>query len=187
MKVKQFVPCSYTDFPGFVACVAHLGSVINLKDYWNEHKIIRYLMENKQLVDGIVLTGDEPTLDMSVYNFCKRVKPLGFKIKLDTCGTGPGILKRLIDEGLVDYISMELKAPPEKYLSLTGTEFSKVKEAYRLVRGFEHHEFKTYVSDALDLNDIQKISALTDKENYFLSGKGDIIRWSHDLGIRARI
>lgn len=196
MKIQQFIPCSYTDFPGNVACVIVLGNALNIKLYWNSQRVIKYMVQNKQLLEGVVLRGSEassatdPTLNPSVYDFCRKIKALGFSVKVDTCGFGPELLKRLIDDALVDYISMELKAPPEKYLKLTGTAFSKVKEAYRLVRNFKAHEFKTEVGAALAYEDVSQIAELTDKHDYFLYPSveileaSDISRWSRALGVR---
>lgn len=194
MRIRQFVPCSYTDFPGNVACVVYFGEAYPFKDSWTESRIVQYMIQNKQLIDGVVLRGNEPTLEMGVVRFCKRIKALGFAIKVDTTGLGPDVLKKLIDESLVDYISMELKAPPEKYLKLTGTAFSKVKEAYRLVRSFKPHEFKTEVNDDLDYTDVRQIASLTNKDDYFIHPainetcqvERPLLSWSRALGVRFR-
>lgn len=210
MKIKHFIPCSYTDFPGNVACVIVLGDAVNLKAYWNDRRVIKHMVQNKHLLDGVVIRGgrssassssgdlgndpaNDPTLTPSVYAFCKKVKAMGFSVKVDTNGFGPELLKRLMDDGLVDYVSMELKAPPEKYLKLTGTAFSRVKEAYRLVRGFKAHEFKTEINVQLAYEDVSQIAEMTDKHDYFLYPSveileaSDISYWSRALGVRYRI
>ena len=66
-------------------------------------------------LDGVVITGGEPTLQSGLYDFIKKIKQMGFEVKLDTNGTNPQIIKHLIKDNLLDYIAMDIKAPLEKY------------------------------------------------------------------------
>ena len=70
-----------------------------------------YISENREFLDGIVITGGEPTIHRDLPELVKRIKALGMKVKLDTNGTNPEMLKDLIDAGLIDYVAMDLKAP----------------------------------------------------------------------------
>lgn len=66
-------------------------------------------------LDGVVITGGEPTLQSGLYDFIKEIKQMGFEVKLDTNGTNPDVVERLINDNLLDYIAMDIKAPLEKY------------------------------------------------------------------------
>ena len=79
--------------------------------------ICRFLEQRRGFLDGVVISGGEPTLDDNLVEFCASIKQLGYPIKLDTNGSRPRILKQLIDNGLIDYIAMDLKTDPILYAS----------------------------------------------------------------------
>ncbi|MGE5425715.1 MAG: anaerobic ribonucleoside-triphosphate reductase activating protein [Bacillota bacterium] len=85
-----------------------------------EEDLFLFLEERRGKIDGVVITGGEPTLHADLPEFIRRIKGLGYIVKLDTNGTNPGMLERLIEEGLVDYIAMDLKAPWEHYHEVVG-------------------------------------------------------------------
>jgi pyruvate formate lyase activating enzyme len=106
-----------------------------------------YIEENREFLDGIVITGGEPTIHRDLPELVKRVKALGMKVKLDTNGTNPEMLKDLIDAGLLDYVAMDLKAPlDEGYDDLAGAkvDLSKVKRSIEIIMGSGiDYEFRT--------------------------------------------
>jgi pyruvate formate lyase activating enzyme len=88
----------------------------SLEEVWG------FLSRRKGLVDGVVITGGEPTLQSDLAAFLRRLREFGLDAKLDTNGYRPDILAEVLDDGLLDYIAMDVKAPPEKYPLLSGRE-----------------------------------------------------------------
>ena len=77
--------------------------------------VYRFIENRRGFLDGVVISGGEPTLQADLYDLCRNIKEMGFPVKLDTNGSRPRVVKQLIDEGLVDYIAMDLKTDPVKY------------------------------------------------------------------------
>jgi pyruvate formate lyase activating enzyme len=103
--------CPYCHNPelarGGTACQADLST----------SHIWRFLEKRRNFLDGVVISGGEPTLQKDLDDFCKKIKEFGFPVKLDTNGSRPKVLEKLIDEKLVDYIAMDLKTDPVLYSS----------------------------------------------------------------------
>ena len=91
-----------------------------------------FLKYRISLLDGVVICGGEPTLNNDLPIFCKEIKKMGYLIKLDTNGSNPEMIKNLIDEKLIDYIAMDVKAPKEKYKEATGTKIDirQIQKSY---------------------------------------------------------
>ena len=85
-----------------------------------EKDFFKFLRERKGLLDGLVLCGGEPTLNKELPNFIKKIKKIGYLVKLDTNGSNPKLLEKLIDEELVNYVAMDIKGPKEKYYKIVG-------------------------------------------------------------------
>jgi len=101
--------CPYCHNPDLVAgCSPYPGA-------FNFSEICRFLEKRQDFLDGVVISGGEPTLQVDLVEVCTQIKNLGYPLKLDTNGSRPGVLKHLIDEGLVDYIAMDLKTDPYLY------------------------------------------------------------------------
>ena len=99
-------------------------------------------------LDGVVITGGEPTLQSDLYDFIKEIKALGFAVKLDTNGTNPVVTEKLLKENLLDYIAMDIKAPLEKYREITdvNVDTKKIKQSIKLImNSFIDYEFRTTV------------------------------------------
>ena len=112
----------------------------------SEDEVLSFLEKRKKLIDGLVISGGEPFLQKDLKNFCKKVKKLSYKIKIDTNGTFPNKLKELIDEKLVDYIAMDVKAPKKKYEKLAGvkTDIKKIEKSIEIIKNSDiNYEFKT--------------------------------------------
>lgn len=86
----------------------------------SKKELFSFLKDRKSLLEGIVICGGEPTIDRGLPLFIKEIKNLGYLIKLDTNGSNPKMLKSLIDEKLIDYVAMDIKAPKEKYGKVAG-------------------------------------------------------------------
>ena len=88
----------------------------------DEGEVFAFLEKRARLLDGVVITGGEPVMQPDLKEFIKQVKALGYLIKLDTNGSRPQALKELIEEGLLDYIAMDYKAPFERYSEICGVK-----------------------------------------------------------------
>ncbi len=115
-----------------------------------EKSIFNFLKERKGLLSGVVITGGEPTIYPDLPEFIKKVKNMGYLVKLDTNGTNPQMVEKLIKERLIDYIAMDIKAPleNEKYNKATGvkTNLNNIKKSIELIKnsGLDY-EFRTTV------------------------------------------
>jgi len=142
-----------------------------------EEDIFSFLKERKDYLDGVVITGGEPTVHPELLGFCEKIKKLGYDIKLDTNGFNPKALRALIQKKLVDYVAMDIKAPLGKYSSLIGLDFyfastpdkkrfwadqieKKIKESVSLLKEEEvDFEFRTtVVPNLLKQKDILEIA-----------------------------
>ncbi|MCK5135224.1 MAG: anaerobic ribonucleoside-triphosphate reductase activating protein [Bacteroidales bacterium] len=132
---------------------------------FNTEKTLNWINNNQKLLDAVVITGGEPTLHDSLPAFINRINQLGLKIKLDTNGTNPKLLKQLIRNKQLDYIAMDVKAPLEllKYREIVGENFNstlmaKVIESIDILKseGIEY-EFRTTLDSLLVISDIENI------------------------------
>lgn len=163
--IKGMQKLSLIDYPGRVTCTLFTFGCNFRCPYCHnpelviddgapsisEGDVLRFLDERKSFLDGVCITGGEPTLHDDLPGFIKRVKSLGYSVKLDTNGTRPEMLRRLIGEKLVDYIAMDVKAPLEKYESVVRVKVdaSKIAESVEIVKAFPEHEFRTTIVPGL--------------------------------------
>lgn len=113
-----------------------------------EEEVLGFLKKRKKYYDGVVITGGEPTIYKDLPKFIKKIKKIGLKVKLDSNGSNPAMLKELIEKRLVDYIAMDIKAPLEKYDRSAGVKVNKekIKESVELIKkGKVEYEFRTTV------------------------------------------
>jgi len=136
MNLAGFVPLSLCDYPGRVAAVVftqgcnyrcpwcHNGHLVPLVGdpslRIGEEEVLAILLERRNRVGSLVVTGGEPTLQLALPRFLRRVKALGMDVKLDTNGSRPDVVSQLLQERLLDYVAMDVKAPWDKYAALTG-------------------------------------------------------------------
>lgn len=166
--IKAFQKTSLIDYPGkivstvfFQGCnfrcpFCHNPDLV-LPDRFTDERIspdaiISHLVENRMYLDGICITGGEPTLSHELIEFLRKVKKENFLIKLDTNGTNPEILKKIISERLVDYIAMDIKGPFDKYGLIVGmdVEIPHLKESIDMIKESKiTYEFRTTVIPAL--------------------------------------
>ena len=110
-------------------------------------EVLDFLAGRKKLLDGVVLTGGEPLLQPDAADFLRAVRDMGFAIKLDTNGCYPDRLAALLEEGLVDYVAMDIKNRREKYaetVGLPGFDVTPVEESVRILRASAvEYEFRT--------------------------------------------
>jgi pyruvate formate lyase activating enzyme len=127
-------------------------------------KVLTTLSKRRGFIDGVVITGGEPTVHAGLGELIDAIKGLGLAVKLDSNGYNPQVLQRLLDEGKLDFIAMDIKASLSKYSRAAGIEV----DTGRIVRSIElikesgiDHEFRTTcVPSLVDIEDIQEISRL---------------------------
>jgi pyruvate formate lyase activating enzyme len=178
MILGGFQRNSLIDYPGKIASVVFTQGC-NLKCFychnkslWGEkgenqidvEEVFEHLEKRKGVLDGVVITGGEPTLQKDLVSFVKRIKDLGLLVKLDTNGTDPVKLKYLLDQKLVDYIAMDIKASSEKYDKISGVKVSleNIKKSIEIIKtsGVDYEFRTTFCTPELDDQDIDKISEL---------------------------
>lgn len=134
------------------------------KDLIKEDYILSFLRERRGKLDGVVLTGGEPTLQSDLIDFLKEIKDLGFLIKLDTNGSNPEIIEKLLEEKILDYIAMDIKANLEKYNGVTHSniDIGKIKKSVEIIMhsGIDYEFRTTMVKSQLTKEDILKIGEL---------------------------
>lgn len=188
------------DFPGYVACTlftrgcnmrcpfCHNASLVVRADEQKPytHEEIMYFLKKRQgILDGVAITGGEPTLMPYLPDFMAEIRELGYKVKLDTNGTRPEVLRAIIDHGLVDYVAMDIKNSKEKYGVTVGFDQSydlaPIEDSISiLMENKVNFEFRTTVSRTFHTpDDIRKIGEwLAGQEKFFLQqfkDSGDII------------
>ena len=164
MVFHGFQKMTMLDFPGYVACTVFtpgcnfrcpfchnslLVTKVNENEMYSEDEILAYLGKRKGVIDGICISGGEPLMHDDIFDFVKKVKETGVLVKIDTNGSFPDKLKKLIDSGNIDYVAMDIKNCPEKYSVTTGIQdfdFSPVRKSVELLlEGRIAYEFRTTV------------------------------------------
>ena len=188
MHVKGWVKSSLVDFPGRIAASLFSGGCnfrcpnchnADLVLYPNqlpdlaEDEIWTFLEQRRGVLDGVVLSGGEPTLQPDLSAFVARLHQLGFSVKLDTNGYLPDLLEKAIADRTLDYVAMDVKAPMNKYAEATGTEIdtARIVRSIDLLLGSEiEYEFRTtVVPGILDEDDIVRIGEQIDgAHSYYL-------------------
>ena len=199
-KISGLQKLTLLDFPGNVACTVftngcnmrcpfcHNASLVvraDEQEEYNMEELFSFLKKRAGLLEGVAITGGEPTLYSGLDEFIKKVRELGYKVKLDTNGTRPSVLKELIDNNLLDYVAMDIKNSQEKYGKTVGLgdsfDLSPIEESKNiLMSGKVDFEFRTTVANPLhQREDFYKIGEwLRGNEKYFLQqfkDSGDII------------
>ncbi len=126
-----------------------------------EEEIYAFLESRKGKLDGVTITGGEPTLHADLPEFIEKIKGMGFLVKLDTNGSNPEMLKYLFKEKSVDFVAMDLKAPKKIYSEITrnNCQIENIVESVKIVRAqAPDYEFRTtIVNELLNENDIYQI------------------------------
>ena len=150
------------DFPGKVACTVfltgcnlrcpycHNPDLVLTKDngkYISEKEFFEFLLSRKGKLDGVCITGGEPTLYPNLTNLIRRIREMGFLVKLDSNGTVPEILKPLLREKLLDYVAIDIKNAPSQYAETCGADVIEyVEKSVALLKNSNiDYEFRTTV------------------------------------------
>jgi pyruvate formate lyase activating enzyme len=160
MKISGLQKVSVIDYPGEIACTVFLhgcnfrcGFCYNpdlvIKDFeggFSEEDVLDFLKSRVGKLDAVCITGGEPLMSLD-FDFVKKIKDLGFKVKVDTNGSFPNRLKEMIDLELVDYVAMDVKGAREKYFEVAGVnvDLNKIEESIKMIYDFGEYEFRTTV------------------------------------------
>ncbi|MBE5937477.1 MAG: anaerobic ribonucleoside-triphosphate reductase activating protein [Lachnospiraceae bacterium] len=131
-------------------------------------EVYDYLKKRVSVLDGVVISGGEPLIHEDIDDFMADIKELGYAIKLDTNGSCPEHLKKVIDKGLVDYVAMDIKGAPDKYGLITGRDSDdvslteKIKASVEIIMssGVDYEFRTTYVKGLHDIEDAEEIGKL---------------------------
>lgn len=175
MLIAGFNKTSFVDYPGVISSVV-FTPYCNM-DCWYCHNrhiladnglnlveqedVFDYLEKRAGQVKGVVVTGGEPTLQPDLIYFISKLKELGLLVKLDTNGSNPDVLGKLIDRKLIDYSAMDIKAPLDKYLITAGrnVDIDKIRQSIcMLINGALPYEFRTTFAPTLTQEDILQIA-----------------------------
>lgn len=168
------IKSSFIDYPANICTVIFLGGCNFNCGYCHNPDIVRkkgmkidesdffqFLEKRKKYLDGVCISGGEPTLYDSLYDFIQKIKALDYKVKLDTNGTNPEMIKELLDNQWVDYIAMDLKAPLRRYSEITRTSVNidQIQESIiKIMASDIDYEFRTTIAkEILSKEDIKEI------------------------------
>ena len=189
MRIDGLQKMTLLDFPGKVACTVFTGGcnfrcpfchnallVTKLpeKPDYSEDEILSFLEKRTGLLDGVAITGGEPLLNPDIADFIRKIRSMGYAVKLDTNGSFPERLKAIVGEGLVDYVAMDIKNRKEKYAETTGLknlDLSKIEESVEFLKsGAVDYEFRTTVVEQFHtVEDIRAAAEwISGAKRYFL-------------------
>lgn len=161
MEIHGLQKMTLLDYPGKVACTVflsgcdfrcpfcHNGELVTgtCPPETDDQGLLAFLNRRKGLLDGVCVTGGEPLLRPDLPLLLGEIKELGFRVKVDTNGTHPERLRRLVEEGLVDYVAMDVKNSPERYpetVGVPGLDLTPVRDSVAwLLEGHVEYEFRT--------------------------------------------
>ena len=176
MTINGMQKLTLLDYPGNVACLiftqgcnfrcpfCHNSGLLDMNNNCekiDEKEVFKYLEKRKGLLDGVCISGGEPLLQKDIEYFIRKVKDLGYKVKLDTNGSSPKKLKQLIEEGLIDYVAMDIKNDFLNYDKTAGmcTNIDNIKKSIEIIENSNiEYEFRTtIVKQFHDVGKLEKI------------------------------
>ncbi|MCR5322605.1 MAG: anaerobic ribonucleoside-triphosphate reductase activating protein [Lachnospiraceae bacterium] len=173
MKIHGYSQLTLLDYPGHLACTifcghcnfrcpfCHNASLVlhaNEQPVISEEKIFEHLKKRQGILEGVAITGGEPTLHADLPDFIRRIRTeTGLSVKLDTNGTNPKMLKELIEEGLIDYAAMDIKTSPARYALAAGLKALDMGDIFNsveiLMNSGIDYEFRTTIVDEIHHRD----------------------------------
>ena len=208
MELGGLQKLTLLDFPGRLACTAftvgcnfrcpwcHNGSLVRrTAETFDVSELLAFLRKRRGVLDGVCITGGEPLIQEDLSDFMAVLKDMGLKIKLDTNGSNPSRMRKLVSDGLVDYVAMDIKNSPARYGVSIGIDNYDTKDieasAEYLLSGPVEYEFRTTVVQELHRRkDFEEIGRwLRGADRYYLQtfvDSGDLIRpgyhaFSHNI------
>lgn len=179
MQIKGWVRTSLIDYPGRIATVVFTGGCNFRCPYCQNSELVLHpdslpeidptevfqlVTRRRNLIDGMVISGGEPTLQKGLRDFLRKAKELGLAVKVDTNGYRPQVLRDMLERGLLDYVAMDIKAPLAKYDRAAGVpiDVRRIEESVQLIltSGIEHEFRTTVVPGLVALEDVEEIAKL---------------------------
>lgn len=176
MTINGMQKLTLLDYPGNVACLiftqgcnfrcpfCHNSGLLDMNNNCekiDEKEVFKYLEKRRGLLDGVCISGGEPLLQKDIVDFIRKVKDLGYKVKLDTNGSSPKKLKQLIEDGLIDYVAMDIKNDFLNYDKTAGmcTNIDNIKKSIEIIENSNiEYEFRTtIVKQFHDIGKLEKI------------------------------
>jgi pyruvate formate lyase activating enzyme len=202
MQIKAFLPASLIEYPGHIADVVYVGECNfrcpfcynvdlvlrpeRLADIPSQ-RVLDRLAGRRGFVDGLALTGGEPTIQPGLLPFLERVRELGLAVKLDTNGYLPQVLRECLQRGLVDYVAMDIKSSFARYVQAAGVpvESKRLQQAIALLmQGRVDYEFRTTVVPGLvEVQDVEAIATvIAGASRYYLQcfRPGETVGWGRE-------
>ncbi|MBO7318667.1 MAG: anaerobic ribonucleoside-triphosphate reductase activating protein [Clostridia bacterium] len=186
MKISGLQKLTLLDYPGKMACTVftygcnfrcpfcHNALLVTEEnsDCISEDEFFSFLKKRQGILDGVCISGGEPTLQKDLPEFISKIKALGYYVKLDTNGSSPLLLKKLIEEKLIDYVAMDIKNSPDKYDITCGIEvdINAVKQSVSIIKqsGIDHEFRTTTVKEYHRAEDFEVIADWIEGSKYFL-------------------
>ncbi|RKY30548.1 MAG: anaerobic ribonucleoside-triphosphate reductase activating protein [Candidatus Omnitrophota bacterium] len=179
MKIGGLTKTSLIEYPGMISAVVFTQGCNFRCPYCHnpelvepslsnpkipEDEVIDFLKRRKKYLEAVVITGGEPCLQEDLIDFIVKLKEIGYMVKLETNGSFPEVLSKIIERKLVDFISMDIKGPLDKYDIIAGVkvDISKIKESISLIMdsGIDFEFQTTVVKSMLEEKDFEKIGNL---------------------------
>jgi pyruvate formate lyase activating enzyme len=176
MNIRGIYKTSLIDFPGKISTVLFSGGCNlqcrfchnpDLACHWQDLELssneeaLELITKRKKVIDGVTISGGEPTLSRNIDSFIRRIKALGLLVKLDSNGLKPDVIRRLVADGLVDYIAIDIKTSPHKYRAMTDTDadFGAIVETFEVLRssGIDYEARTTCVPGYVTIDDLAAI------------------------------
>lgn len=172
MEIHGFRKTTLLDYPEHLSCVLFLGHCNfrcpfchnsdlvlspSTQPIISEEEVLSYLKKRQGILEGVCITGGEPSLQSDLPAFIAKIKKLNYKVKLDTNGYQPSVIKKLCEENLIDYIAMDIKNSKTHYAKTTGLPFIKMENIEEsvsyLLENHVKYEFRTTVTKELHSRD----------------------------------
>ena len=179
MIIGGFQTTTLLDYPGKVACTIFTAACNmrcpfcqnsdlitgSFETRYSEEEVLAYLSKRKGLLDGVCITGGEPTLQKDLAEFICKIKDLGLLVKLDSNGLNPDIIKMLYSGNLIDMVAMDIKSGPSTYGAACGIkdiDMGKIKESidFLITSGIDYEFRTTLVKGIHRLEDMEEITSL---------------------------
>lgn len=185
MRIGGLQKTSFLDYPHQMACVIFTVGCnfrcpfCHNKDLVDgevplilENEIFEFLEQRKNILEAVVVSGGEPTMQTDLVDFIKKIKKMGYKVKLDTNGSKPDVVEKLLKDNLLDYVAMDIKNDWENYEKTVGvkTDLEKIKKTIEILKkGKCEYEFRTTIVPTLhDKKNIENILKFITKDRLFL-------------------
>ncbi len=177
MIIRGIEACSFIDYPKKISCVL-FTELCSFDCFYchnrqllekgaaviNEQELKQFLFKRKKMLDAVVISGGEPTLHTDLAQLLRFCKSLGYATKVDTNGSNPVHIQRLLDEGLLSYVALDIKASAQKYRSISGGEAGEVlstlkclHEYYKSSSAFSY-EIRTTLAPGIDIQELLAIA-----------------------------